>query len=142
MSKEVRDAVILRAVEDDPSVRLQVAIAARKIEGLDPIPPLVNVLSLAGNDVLTPPIVWQNLQPMLGDGVEAFLKASEGLDNVAKIYPRVIERLLAREPFDAKPIAVLLERLVMGRQHNLVLAADVVASVAGKVQNGEIAGAK
>src|SRR6185437_4480026 len=51
----------------DPSadVLLQVAIAARKIEGVDPIPTLLEVLSVCGDDKLIPVIVWQNLHPLL-----------------------------------------------------------------------------
>ena len=52
-----------------PTCKLQVAIAARKIEGLDPLPVLVEVLANAGDDKLIPHIVWQNLHPLLGDAV-------------------------------------------------------------------------
>ena len=50
-------------------MRLQVAIAARKIEGLEPLPLLVEVLANAGDDKLIPHIVWQNLHPLLGNAV-------------------------------------------------------------------------
>jgi hypothetical protein len=46
-------------------VQLQVAIASRKIENLDALPVLVDVLTHCGHDKLIPAIVWPNLHPLL-----------------------------------------------------------------------------
>jgi putative membrane-bound dehydrogenase-like protein len=86
--------------EGAPEVKLQVAIAARKIGGLDPLPVLVEVLAHAGDDKLIPHIVWQNLHPLLETQSEQFLAEVKKYDlkatpNLAKIMPRVTERILA-----------------------------------------------
>ncbi len=143
----IRSAVVGRASDPDPSVRLQVAIAIRKIDWSDPVPVLVAVLSRAGDDAITAPIVWQNLHPMLGQDahVRAFVEATEDATRsggVFRIYPRVIDRLLARDPVDARPVAVLLGRLLDGPQADGEAAASVIAAIAAKLQAGEIAGAK
>ena len=88
---------------DDPAadVKLQVAIAARKIEGLDPLPVLVRVLATCGDDKLIPNIVWQNLHPLLDDQSDRFLKLVKEYDlkktgSLARVMPRVTEKLLSR----------------------------------------------
>src|SRR5204862_1817428 len=53
------------AKDKSPDVLLQVAIAARKITGLDAMPILLDVLAHCGDDKLIPHIVWQNLHPLL-----------------------------------------------------------------------------
>ena len=131
------------ASDPDPAVRLQVAIAAKKIDGVDPLPVLVEVLSRAGDDAITPAIVWQNLQPMLETGAIAFVEATERFGDskaVASLYPRVIDRLLARRSTDAWPITALLGRLLEGPQADPAAAIQVVEAIAAKVQSGEISG--
>ena len=53
--------------DPSPDVRLQVAIAARKLEGVDPLAVLLDVQSPAVAIRLIPQIVWQNLHPLLED---------------------------------------------------------------------------
>ena len=86
--------------EGAPDVQLQVAIAARKIDGVDPLPVLVEVLAHAGDDKLIPHIVWQNLHPLLETRSADFLAEIKKYDlkktpSLAKIMPRVTERILA-----------------------------------------------
>ena len=75
---KVDDAVrtkITGLVNDpSPDVRLQTTIAARKIEGVDPIPTLLASLQHAGDDTLIPHIVWQNLHPLLEDHADEFVR--------------------------------------------------------------------
>ncbi len=92
----------IRAMSKDPSpdVKLQLVIAAGKIEELDPLPILVEVLATCGDDKLIPHIVWQNLHPLLETRSEDFLAEIKKHDlkatpNLAKIMPRVTERILA-----------------------------------------------
>jgi hypothetical protein len=104
--RKVNEGVLkeVEALAKDPSpdVRLQVAIAARKIEGLDALPLLVQVLANSGDDKLIPHIVWQNLHPLLEEKGPQFLaevkkydlKASPGL---GAIMPRATERILAKK---------------------------------------------
>ncbi len=129
----------------DPSVRLQVAIAAVKIEGVDPMPVLVEVLSRAGDDVVTPPVVWRNLEELLETGAIAFVEATEkyaGSKPVAALYPRVIDRLLARQSIEARPIAALLDRLLAGPSANDEFARRAIDAISAKVQSGEVSGAR
>src|SRR5207253_8513481 len=54
----VRDRLLALTTDPSPDVRLQVAIAARKLAGVEPLPLLLQVLSVSGDDKLIPPIVW------------------------------------------------------------------------------------
>jgi HEAT repeats len=100
----------ITALADDPSpdVKLQVAIAARKIEGIDALPLLVKIAANCGDDPLIPQIVWQNLHPLLETEGPKFLaevkkydlKASPGL---AQIMPRATERILAKKKPEVNP---------------------------------------
>jgi hypothetical protein len=86
--------------EGAPDVKLQVAIASRKIYNVDPLPVLVEVLAHAEGDKLIPHIVWQNLHPLLETRSDDFLKEVKKYDlketpSLAKIMPRVTERILA-----------------------------------------------
>ena len=78
------------------------AIAARKIEGIDALPLLVKILATCGDDKLIPNIVWQNLHPLLDDQSDRFLKIAKEYDlkktpNLAKIMPRATEKLLSKK---------------------------------------------
>ena len=85
-----------------PDVRLQMAIAARKIKGNESLPLLVKIAANCEEDPLIPQIVWQNLHPLfetegakfLAEVKKYDLKASPGL---AKIMPRATERILAKK---------------------------------------------
>ncbi len=61
----VRDRVLALAGDDAPEVALQVAIDARKLDGVDAVGVLLDVLSHHGQDPVIPRIVWQNLHPLL-----------------------------------------------------------------------------
>ena len=52
------------AADPSPDVQVQVAIAAKKIEGIDALPLLVAVAAKCGEDKIIPNIVWQNLRLM------------------------------------------------------------------------------
>jgi putative membrane-bound dehydrogenase-like protein len=101
---EVEPALVSKIAElaQDPAadVKLQVAIAARKIKGLEPLPLLVKVLAQAGDDPIIPNVVWQNLHPLLATNSDAFLAIVKQYDlkqtpNLTKILPRATERILA-----------------------------------------------
>ena len=129
----------------DPSadVRLQVAIAARKIEGLDPLPILLAALDKSGEDKLIPHIVWQNLHPLLEDRSEELLKRIEKPKRapaLAPLMPRVIDRVLGRRSADPAPIVALVQMLLGGEQAEPAAAQRCLAKLAEKVQNREITG--
>ena len=90
------------AEDESADVRLQVAIAARKIEGIDAIPLLVKTLARAGDDELIPHIVWQNLHPLLETEGPKFLAEVKKYDlkgspALGAIMPRATERILAKK---------------------------------------------
>ncbi len=99
-TESVKGKIESMATDSSPDVQLQVAIAARKIQGVDPLPLLVAVLRNCGDDELIPHIVWQNLHPLLDDKGAKFLGHIRQFDlkknpNLARIMPRVTERILA-----------------------------------------------
>lgn len=86
---------------DDAITHLQYVIAAAKLNSSQSIRVLVHRLAHCGDDPLIPQIVWENLHPLIGDhGAEllAILKEYDLKEypNVAKLMPRVTERLLDR----------------------------------------------
>jgi putative membrane-bound dehydrogenase-like protein len=100
VSDELKAKLVTLVDDPSPDVQLQVAIAARKIEGLDALPILVKVLANAGDDKLIPHIVWQNLHPLLATDSDAFLAEVKKYDlkatpSLAKILPRAVERIAA-----------------------------------------------
>src|SRR5205085_6681579 len=56
----LRERIVALARDRSPDVRLQVAIAARKLAGVAAPTVLLDVLAHAGDDPLIPRIVWQN----------------------------------------------------------------------------------
>ncbi|MDX1962769.1 MAG: hypothetical protein SFX18_06425 [Pirellulales bacterium] len=88
------------AQKSPPEVLIQVAIAAKKLKGANPIKLLFDVLVSAEEDEHLQQIVWHNLHPLLGKNSKEFmalvktrdLKTTPGLK---KLMPRVTERILA-----------------------------------------------
>lgn len=100
VDEPLRKKIESLAADSSPDVKLQVAIAARKLEGVAPMPLLVEVLVHAGDDKLIPHIVWQNLHPLLATGGGEFLALVKKYDlkttpTLANLMPRVTERILA-----------------------------------------------
>jgi hypothetical protein len=98
LSEPTKVKLLALANDPSPDVRLQVAVAARKIRDVDPLPVLVSVLANAGDDKLIPHIVWQNLHPLLATQSDAFLAEVKKYDlkatpSLAKIMPRAVERI-------------------------------------------------
>ncbi|MFO0928364.1 MAG: PVC-type heme-binding CxxCH protein [Gemmataceae bacterium] len=140
----VRERVAALASDVSPDVRLQVAIAARKVDGLDPVPLLVDVLAGGtGDDPLLPRIVWQNLHPLLetkGDQFLAVVRKRAGAVDLGGLLPRVVERLLAARRPSADALADLLELAATGRKPDHGAARQVLTLLAAKVHSGELAG--
>jgi putative heme-binding domain-containing protein len=134
--------------DSSPEVRLQVAIALRKIDGgIGAQVRLLGVLERAGNDPLIPPIVWQNLNPFVdGHADEIFNSVAENDDlrnapAMAEFMPRLIDRTLARAGgFD--PILVYLARVSTGPHPDVIASQKCLALLAQKVQSRELTGAR
>lgn len=116
VSLAVREHVLALAGAADPRVNLQVAIAAPKLDRVDPFPALATCLAAAGDDPIIPNLVWQNLHPLLEDGSEDYLAAVARLElienpQVLALMPRVVDRILAVPSTSGHVIAQLLELL-------------------------------
>jgi putative heme-binding domain-containing protein len=142
----VEEAIKARvlALAHDPSrdVQLQVAIAARKLRGADPLPVLLDVLSACGDDRLIPNIVWQNLHPMLEEHAGEFLRrvadrstATGHEPNVLKLMPRVADRILGQQRVDVETIGQLFRLPLSGAE-----AQGCMSALTTKIHNGEIRG--
>jgi putative membrane-bound dehydrogenase-like protein len=146
VNADVRDKVVSLTKDPSPDVLLQVAVAARKLDGVDPMPVLMDVLSACGEDKLIPHIVWQNLHPLLEDKPDQFLQLFARLDRtrnpatLAQVMPHVVERILARKKADPKVVVALFDVLCEGGPVNLSAASHCMDVLASKVQNGEISG--
>jgi putative membrane-bound dehydrogenase-like protein len=135
------------ANDSSPDVRLQVAIAATRIQGLDAIHVLVRVAAQSSNDRLIPRIVWQNLHPLLEAQHASFLTAIEVPElrtspGVALIVPRAFDRQLDFAARDAAPAAHLLSTYLHERPTDVEVqvARQCLAALTDKIQDGEIAG--
>src|SRR5205807_2228078 len=125
-----------------PDVKLQVAIASRKIEKLDPLPILMGVLRTCGEDKLIPAIVWQNLEPLIGQRSDSFLrllheKGDWSAPNVLRLMPRALDRLLAHGD-DLSQAAELVRLLMLGPDSSMEAAGKCLVLLAEKIQTGEI----
>ena len=139
----IREKLASMAKDPGRDVALQVAIAARKVEGIDAEAVLADVLLACGDDRLIPHIVWQNVHPLLGDKGETFLKkvASAHLEGeAAGIKGRMIDRVLGRRDADPGTVVALIEVLADGRDRDDSALRKALESLASKVQSGELAG--
>jgi putative heme-binding domain-containing protein len=129
---EVRTAITRLASDPSPDVQLQVAIAARKVKGLDALALLVEIASACGQDKLIPAIVWTNLHPLLPAEKTRFaaLVARSDLKNapgLAKLLPRTVDRLLGEGTADGASVRSLLEQLAACDASSIQEALSVVS---------------
>jgi putative membrane-bound dehydrogenase-like protein len=130
------------AKDPSPDVQLQVAIAACKLKGIDPLTVLLQVLANAGNDKLIPHVVWQNLHPLLEERGEDFLRQVSAINlksspAVASLLPRAVERILGAGKLQVKTVVGLVTYLSESDRNT---CAECLASLATKIQTGEVAG--
>ena len=130
----------------DPRVQLQELLFVSKMRtrAIFNLEGLLWHLAHAEKDVLIPQIVWQNLHPRIEDQADQFLTAltrGEYLKAkpVADLMPRVVDRILGRQKFDAQPIGKLFALL---RDDHPQVGREVLAVLAAKVQSGELKGDK
>jgi putative heme-binding domain-containing protein len=133
VSPAVLVSVSALASDPSPDVQLQVAIAARKIDGLDALPFFMDVLSHCGQDRLIPLIVWPNLHPLLEEQSERFTRLATGINrssapSLLKLLPRAIERILASRQANTDVVAPLLNLLMDGDPEFAREALHVVAT--------------
>jgi putative membrane-bound dehydrogenase-like protein len=97
VTSEVKGRIQELAKQSHPDVLLQCAIAARKLDGVDPLPLLVDVLAAAGDDPILPQIVWQNAHPLLKTDSQRFLALvkERGVKLSPEFTRKLAERVLA-----------------------------------------------
>lgn len=155
---EVLQAVTVKRIDRAPNywddfstempatAKLQSIIALAKLPSQSPtiLTGLLWYLAHSHDDPLIPRIVWASLHPRLEDQATDFLTAlrkPEFLKSrpVLDLMPRVADRLVGRQRFDAKPIADLFALL---RDEHAEVARQIVEVLSTKVQSGELKGEK
>ncbi len=146
-SKSPQIVQAVTALADDPNsgVRLQVAIAAVKLNGEGSVPLLLKVLAASEGDKLIPQIVWQNLQPLIQTrGVELLtLLAQDELARhpaMAPLIPRLVERILGT-PNQPALLMQWVKTFANGPKADRKMAGQTFATLAVKIQTREITGA-
>jgi putative heme-binding domain-containing protein len=144
-SASVRRHVVDGAHDASPDVRLQAAIAARKIEGIDPVVVLIDVLSRSGDDRLIPHIVWNNLQPLIEDHGAAIAGKLADVNFernaiCAEFVPRTLERLLAAHALDGAAIDAIFRLALRAQRPNV--SRRCVQVLAEKIQTRELSGSR
>ncbi len=146
LDAEIQKRVIGLARDPNPDVRLQVAIASRRIEGIDPLSVLLDVLSASKGDPLIPQIVWQNLHPLLerrGDDFAAQITPGALKDSPAlmELVPRVLERLLGCGSSTMPAIVAIMKTLIdLPTDEAIESAREAIWMLAEEVQAGSISG--
>ncbi len=139
VSDSLRDKVVSLAADPSPDVRLQVAIAADKLTGVDAMPLLLEILSTAGDDKLIPHVVWQNLHPLLEEHGARYLQLAEKYQNSAPVeafMPRVIDRILGgRNP---QAIGALVKTLSSEADSDPAALEKCLATLTVRLGNHEI----
>lgn len=136
------------SLANDPSldVKLQVAIASKKVAGIDAIPTLLQVLQGAKDDVLIPRVVWQNLHPLLeSDGAKFAGAITDELAKspaVAQVLSRAIDRILAVKTADPAALAGLFRVVTSNPGQNQDAGRTCLQTLAARVQNRELIGAQ
>jgi len=111
---DVLDSVLKRGLESSQEARLQLAIAARKLEGVDPIVLLLDALS-GSKDELIPQIVWQNLSPLIATRQRDFAQRLKPMlpttaPRLSSLAPRAIERILDSAKVEPEVIEILFNK--------------------------------
>ncbi len=117
VAPEVRSKVLAMAGDEAAEVGVQVAIASRKLEGVDPLPTLVAVVDRARTDPILAPIVWENLHPILDSRGADFVALVSKVDlarsaQLAAILPRAVDRLLGGTRPQPAPAVELVARML------------------------------
>ncbi|HEV3007328.1 MAG TPA: PVC-type heme-binding CxxCH protein, partial [Pirellulales bacterium] len=147
LTDDLRERVVGMTGDSSHDVQLQLAIAARKLVGVEAMPLLLEVLARCGDEPLIPHIVWQNLHPLLEEQSDRFVELAGRASlaeqpNLLAIMPRAVERILGRQRAGPRPIVALLHLLSAPGNSDGALAGRCLAILAAKVQSREIAGAR
>jgi putative membrane-bound dehydrogenase-like protein len=133
----------IASLADDPAadVRLQVAVAARKLQRLEPLPLLLAVLDASGDDPLIRHIVWQNLHPLLEDQSEKFFELaadSQAAQSASNewLLEKSIDRALASS--NPKSVLALVDYVARRPETHRAALSRALNSLATRLQNREV----
>ncbi len=143
LPQDVLTAALASVKDESADVRLQVAIAARKLLGDEATPLFVELLASAGDDKLIPHIVWQNLHPLLEIRSDVFIREVGERDlakapALAAIMPRAVDRILDSKSADVDAVARIFGLLVRTNPIPVEGAKSCLTVLAERVQSGEI----
>lgn len=145
VAPRLRETIATLSRDPSPDVKLQVAIAAGKIEGMASLPVWLVVLQSAGDDKLIPHIVWQNLEPRLKDEAARFVqlwRETEPVKSSAteRFLPVLINRLVLGETRGPSALAGLFQMLAGGPHSNPDMAAELLQQLTQATLTGQLKG--
>ena len=135
------------AQDPSPEVRLQVASAVPRIEGLDRLEVLVTLAELPTDDPLLPRVAWRQLQPEISRRGADFVTRWQQAKKIpvslqAELAPRALEVLLAnlkpREGAQAVSPAVIAKFLAPLRDQAPAVFQECLRRLAGRVETGDL----
>ncbi|MEX0678219.1 MAG: PVC-type heme-binding CxxCH protein [Pirellulales bacterium] len=137
----VRAKVVSMTGDPAAEVRLQIAIAAKKIEGVDALPVLVDVLVASSDDKLIGHVVWQNLHPLLEEHGPRYLElvSREKFREspaVASLVPQVIDRILGSP--NTASIAAVLQMLASEAQLDSSVLEQTFSTLTARLESREL----
>ena len=129
VSPAIREKVVELARDSSPDVQLQVAIASRKIAGLDALPVLSEVLATCGHDKVIPSIAWNNLHPLLETNSARFVTLQKTWSPaLAFLSPRIVERLMSAQTLEAAALAKFASFVTTNDQIRATECLSVISS--------------
>ncbi len=141
VTAEIRERIVELAKDKSRDVQLQVCIAAGKLEGVQPIPVLIEALANCGDDPLIPGIVWQNLSPLL-DGrmreLRLVVSKRAKTPNLARILPYLVDRVLGTRKPSPDAISDLFGLVKAGTRDDEEAERVLFDRLTKKLQNGEL----
>ncbi len=143
----LRQRIVQMTGDSSPDVQLQVAIAARKISGVDALPLLIDVLSRCGTDPLIPHIVWHNAHPMIERDPMHFVHLLTQKDflarpGVARMTPLAVDRMLAIKNADPAAAGAFFAALLIEDAADQTTVSQCLQTLAQRIRTGEVAGEK
>lgn len=130
---------------ESPAVRLQLVIGLSKLPySQAQLEAILMTLAMSEGDPLLSRVVWKNIQPHLEGHSEEFVKLLQDggylrFPTIVDLMPRIVDRILARQRFEAQPIRDLL---VLVSESRPEIARGMLTALAVKVQSGELKGEK
>jgi putative heme-binding domain-containing protein len=112
VSSAIRERIAALARDSSPEVQLQIVIASRKVNDLDALPVLSEVLAHCGHDKLIPSVAWNNLHPLLETNGARFVSLIGSREPMSPaltaLSPRIVGRMLNASTLDAHAVAALV----------------------------------